>query len=56
MWPSQVGRAYRLLGDGWVREVLVMVLFTFSLLSAAEIGFRWDLWLWVGLVLAWHSA
>ena len=38
--PRKIGRVYRLLGDGWVRVVLGMVLFILLSTSAAEIGFR----------------
>ena len=50
LWPSQVGRAYRLLG--MVSEVaLVMVLFTFSLLALLKSVSGGIPFLWLGLGL-----
>ena len=50
LWPDEVGRVYRLLemvGEVCPAHGPVHLLSA----SAAEIGFRWDLLLWLGLVL-----
>ena len=55
LWPSQVGRAYRLLemvGEESPRHGLNHVLSA----SAAEIGFRWDLSSQDGLVSTWVAS
>ena len=50
LWPSEVGRVYRLLelvSEGCPGHGPVHLLVA----SASEIGFRWDLLRWVGLGL-----
>ena len=48
-WPAEVGRVYRLLGTGWVRAVLGMVLFIFFQLVLLKLGSGGILMPWLGL-------